>query len=67
MSLSVLTGTRYQRGYFTEGRKVQPSDPGSLTEMRNATNSSFLCILFSVERLMITLPSEWANFFICLL
>lgn len=34
------------------------------SRLGNATNSSFLCVLFSVERLMITLASEWAKLFI---
>lgn len=35
----------------------------ALSRLRNATNSSFLRVLFSVERLMISLASEWAKFF----
>ena len=38
-------------------------DLAALSRLGNATNSSFLCISFSVERLMITSASEWANFF----
>lgn len=38
-------------------------DLAASSRLENATNSSFLCILFSVERLMITLASEWANVF----
>lgn len=30
----------------------------------NATYFSFLCVLFSAERLMITLASEWVSVFI---
>lgn len=51
-------------------RKVATFSPlvlAAYSRLRNATNSSLLGILFSVERLMITLASEWADFFICLL
>lgn len=39
-------------------------DLAASSRLGNATNSSFLRVLFSVERLMITLASEWAKFFI---
>lgn len=38
--------------------KFNPLVLAASSRLRNATNSSFLCILFSVERLMITLASE---------
>lgn len=38
-------------------------DLAALFRLGNATNSSFLCVSFSVERLMITSALEWANFF----
>ena len=38
-------------------------DLAALSRLGNATNSSCLCISFSVERLMITSALEWAKFF----
>ena len=38
-------------------------DLAASSRLGNATNSSFLCIAFSVERLMITPALEWENFF----
>ena len=38
-------------------------DLAALSRLGNATNSSLLCISFSVERWMITSALEWANFF----
>lgn len=42
--------------------KVTHLDLAVSSRLGNATNSSFLCVLFSVEGLMMTLASEWANF-----
>lgn len=42
--------------------KVTRLDLAVSSRLGNATNSSFLCILFSVERLMMTPASDWVNF-----
>lgn len=46
--------------------KFNSLDLAASSRLRNATDSSFLCILLSVERLMITQAWEWVSFFICL-